>query len=439
MGREGPPGQLYLPPGFRFYPTDEELVVEYLCKRAASQPFAVPIIAEVDLYRFSPWDLPDKALFGEKEWYFFSPRDRKYPNGSRPNRAAGKGYWKATGTDKPIYSGGRTPKHLVGVKKALVFYIGKAPKGEKTNWIMHEYRLADAGSKAAKRKGSLRLDDWVLCRIYKKTMGVQKAAAVAAAAAAAIKECNESSSCLDEVLASLPDIEDSKLMNIPRLNSLKLFGEDSKTNNNGNTAMEGVEKSCAAQADYSWKNSIHQTNNHNNNNNNSGPGSVPSLMEFKDQQYSNGEVVTEVGSSRCNNYPFPVDGIEYNNNNSANLRRNGGGGGGAGGGGRYDLAAAAFLQRSIESRLPPRPDRAPLMRDSPDEEVQSNFRLHQNNNNDTHNNNNNLVQSSQQLGFGFDTQVQTGFTAPSQMDPVNMMFDPSFLANFGSNYLQRPQ
>ena len=81
----------------------------------------------------------EKAIFGEKEWYFFSPRDRKYPNGSRPNRAAGSGYWKATGTDKPISIHGG--KQKVGVKKALVFYTGKAPKGDKTNWIMHEYRL----------------------------------------------------------------------------------------------------------------------------------------------------------------------------------------------------------------------------------------------------------------------------------------------------------
>ena len=87
------------------------------------------------------------ALYGEKEWYFFSPRDRKYPNGSRPNRAAGSGYWKATGADKPV----GTPKPLA-IKKALVFYAGKAPKGEKTNWIMHEYRLADApGSATAHR------------------------------------------------------------------------------------------------------------------------------------------------------------------------------------------------------------------------------------------------------------------------------------------------
>lgn len=84
-------------------------------------------------------DFSGKAIFGEKEWYFFSPRDRKYPNGSRPNRVAGSGYWKATGTDKVITTDGRK----VGIKKALVFYIGKAPKGTKTNWIMHEYRLIE--------------------------------------------------------------------------------------------------------------------------------------------------------------------------------------------------------------------------------------------------------------------------------------------------------
>lgn len=92
------------------------------------------------------------ALYGEKEWYFFSPRDRKYPNGSRPNRAAGSGYWKATGADKPIGH----PKP-VGIKKALVFYAGKAPRGEKTNWIMHEYRLADVDRSAARKKNSLRV------------------------------------------------------------------------------------------------------------------------------------------------------------------------------------------------------------------------------------------------------------------------------------------
>ncbi|XP_059664631.1 NAC transcription factor 56-like [Cornus florida] len=171
--------QPHLPPGFRFHPTDEELVVHYLKKKAASAPLPVSIIAEVDLYKFDPWELPAKATFGEQEWYFFSPRDRKYPNGARPNRAATSGYWKATGTDKPVLTSGGT--HKVGVKKALVFYGGKPPKGIKTNWIMHEYRLVDnkvntkpPGFDVANKKASLRLDDWVLCRIYKKNNTAQR-------------------------------------------------------------------------------------------------------------------------------------------------------------------------------------------------------------------------------------------------------------------------
>lgn len=160
---------LQLPPGFRFHPTDDELVMHYLVRKCASQSIAVPIIAEIDLYKFDPWQLPGLALYGEKEWYFFSPRDRKYPNGSRPNRAAGSGYWKATGADKPIGN----PKP-VGIKKALVFYSGKAPRGEKTNWIMHEYRLADVDRSARKKSNSLRLDDWVLCRIYNKKGTIEK-------------------------------------------------------------------------------------------------------------------------------------------------------------------------------------------------------------------------------------------------------------------------
>ncbi|KAE8709944.1 NAC102 protein [Hibiscus syriacus] len=162
-------GELELPPGFRFHPTDDELVNHYLCKKYASQPIAVPIIAEVDLYKFDPWQLLDMALYGEKEWYFFSPRDRKYPNRSRPNRAAGTGYWKATGADKPIGK----PKTL-GIKKALVFYAGKAPHGVKTNWIMHEYRLANVDRSAGRKSNNLRLDDWVLCRIYNKKGSIEK-------------------------------------------------------------------------------------------------------------------------------------------------------------------------------------------------------------------------------------------------------------------------
>ena len=107
--------------------------------------------------------LSAKATFGEKEWYFFSPRDRKYPNGARPNRAAASGYWKATGTDKTIVTslqGGA--QESVGVKKALVFYKGRPPKGVKTNWIMHEYRLVDNNKPIKLKDSSMRVS--VPCR-----------------------------------------------------------------------------------------------------------------------------------------------------------------------------------------------------------------------------------------------------------------------------------
>lgn len=131
--------QQNLPPGFRFHPTDEELITYYLLKKVLDSKFCTRAIADIDLNKCEPWELPAKAKMGEEEWYFFSLRDRKYPTGLRTNRATESGYWKATGKDREISSG--KSKHKVGMKKTLVFYRGRAPKGDKSNWVMHEYRL----------------------------------------------------------------------------------------------------------------------------------------------------------------------------------------------------------------------------------------------------------------------------------------------------------
>ena len=92
------------------------------------------------LLTMSPYifmDLVETACVGGKDWYFYTQRDRKYATGLRTNRATASGYWKATGKDRSIVRRGS----LVGMRKTLVFYQGRAPKGRKTDWVMHEFRL----------------------------------------------------------------------------------------------------------------------------------------------------------------------------------------------------------------------------------------------------------------------------------------------------------
>ncbi|CAM6036907.1 unnamed protein product [Sphagnum compactum] len=152
-----------VPPGFRFHPTDEELVAYYLKRKVSGRALESGVIAVVDLYKCEPWDLPDKSCIGgnDQEWYFFSPRDRKYLNGSRTNRATEAGYWKATGKDRVVQTGSRN----IGMKKTLVFYRGRAPSGERTDWVMHEYRIEEE-----EVPGFQGLQDaYVLARVFKKS------------------------------------------------------------------------------------------------------------------------------------------------------------------------------------------------------------------------------------------------------------------------------
>nr|WLO57477.1 NAC transcription factor 18 [Rheum palmatum] len=154
-----------LPPGFRFHPKDDELICDYLMKKlllipSSSADSSSALLIQVDLNKCEPWDIPERACVGGKEWYFYSQRDRKYATGLRTNRATVSGYWKATGKDRAVVRQGR----LVGMRKTLVFYQGRAPKGRKTEWVMHEFRLE--GHVAPSK---LTEEDWVLCRVFHKS------------------------------------------------------------------------------------------------------------------------------------------------------------------------------------------------------------------------------------------------------------------------------
>ncbi|MCL7031111.1 hypothetical protein MKW94_010904 [Papaver nudicaule] len=163
-----------LPPGFRFHPTDEEIINCYLSEKIKNGKFIAKAIGVADLNKSEPWDLPKKAKMGEKEWYFFCQRDRKYPTGMRTNRATQAGYWKATGKDKEVYDKGKGAC-LIGMKKTLVFYRGRAPKGEKSNWVMHEYRVE--GKNSCHQFSNTSKDEWVVCRIFHKSTGIKRSSA----------------------------------------------------------------------------------------------------------------------------------------------------------------------------------------------------------------------------------------------------------------------
>ncbi|KVH98807.1 No apical meristem (NAM) protein [Cynara cardunculus var. scolymus] len=134
-----------VPPGFRFHPTEEELVGYYLKRKVES--------LRIDL---------------------------DYPTGTRTNRATAAGFWKATGRDKAVLSKDR----IIGMRKTLVFYKGRAPNGLKSDWIMHEYRLQSsqhapiqASSHPIHRFIRRNAEEgWVVCRAFKKPSPVQKQA-----------------------------------------------------------------------------------------------------------------------------------------------------------------------------------------------------------------------------------------------------------------------
>ncbi|KAI6701564.1 hypothetical protein NL676_015888 [Syzygium grande] len=130
------------PPGVRFHPTEEELLILYLKPKILGQPDELyyNIIQEIDLCKFEPWDLPGIAghMFNSNELFFYCCVKRKYSNSQRSNRTTVAGYWKVTGKERCIMS---ETSEKIGIKRTLVFYEGRMPDGKRTNWVMHEYHL----------------------------------------------------------------------------------------------------------------------------------------------------------------------------------------------------------------------------------------------------------------------------------------------------------
>ncbi|OMO82354.1 No apical meristem (NAM) protein [Corchorus olitorius] len=139
--------------GYRFHPTDKELVDHYLWNKALDRDSAVQAIGDVhgDICDWEPEDLPRFSVqrSNDQVWYLFCRRNQC----KRVKRTTKLGYWKLTGKHRRIKA-----NVGIGTKKTLVFYQGR-PKGKWTPWVIHEYTLPDT---LPNQKGIF------LCKLKKK-------------------------------------------------------------------------------------------------------------------------------------------------------------------------------------------------------------------------------------------------------------------------------
>ncbi|KAF3948330.1 hypothetical protein CMV_025657 [Castanea mollissima] len=163
-----------LPPGFRFSPKDKELIEFYLKPKITGNDKDIWFIPEIEFYEDEPCDLPTKAGIAseDQEWFFFTVLSQKHQNDNSKKRKRGQkqelvnrqtkaGFWKSTGKDREIVSGGI----VVGMKKSLVFHRGSTKgkgKGIGTNWVMHEYSTTQKEFDG-KHPGQ---KSFVLCRLF---------------------------------------------------------------------------------------------------------------------------------------------------------------------------------------------------------------------------------------------------------------------------------
>lgn len=76
----------------------------------------------------------------------------------KENRTTKNGYWKESDVDEVPIQASHGEK--VGVKKFLVFCLGVPPTGNKTSWVMEEYKICNtSGFSAAvyKKRGKQKL------------------------------------------------------------------------------------------------------------------------------------------------------------------------------------------------------------------------------------------------------------------------------------------
>ncbi|KAI9173396.1 hypothetical protein LWI28_000679 [Acer negundo] len=134
-----------LPAGYKFHPTEEELVVYYLENKVFRRPIPPDVIQEYgddDIFGKSPKDVVASSSKGlGKECYFFIPQDEDFDGRNEIIRMVGNGlgFWKSSGDEKALFN---INGEIFALKMNLTYFSGR-PSSEprKTHWRMEVYRL----------------------------------------------------------------------------------------------------------------------------------------------------------------------------------------------------------------------------------------------------------------------------------------------------------
>ncbi|CAI0469119.1 unnamed protein product [Linum tenue] len=167
--------------GFKFDPTDDELVLGYLLSKLRGKPLpSDEYVKECDVYGQEPWEICEKFRVhpssrsrfwcedDEGDLYVFTPLRKRSIGGSRHDRRVGTGggYWHGEDAGKVSWSSDRK---ICWINKRFKYKSdggrGNAAAKNQDGWIMHEYSL----HKPAPWLGldeSL-FDSYALCRIRK--------------------------------------------------------------------------------------------------------------------------------------------------------------------------------------------------------------------------------------------------------------------------------
>lgn len=142
---------LTLPPGCRFYPSDEQLLCYYLSGKNSDPNsghgarYGCDLISELELYGYDPFELPERACYSygyggmKTHWFCYTVRVVKE---SRGRRRAKSGYWRRMGRAREVVGSGG--KVVLGTRTSFIFYLGNSPKtAVRTDWVLYEYALID--------------------------------------------------------------------------------------------------------------------------------------------------------------------------------------------------------------------------------------------------------------------------------------------------------